>query len=144
MQPVMQSNDRTNLPLAGERLETALRANPNDPDVLTNLALWSSLMNKPKDEETYSRKAIAAKPDFMPARLYLGDSLQAQNRLDDAVQVYRQALAIDPKIYQAHNELGNILDKQGFTGEAMKEFRLSLEIKPDQAMPHFEIRQNLC
>ena len=139
MQPVMQSNDRTNLPLAGERLEKALRANPSDPDVLTNLALWSSLMNKPKDEETYSRKAIAAQPDFMPARLYLADALQAQNRLDDAVQVYRQALAIDPKIYQAHNELGNILDKQGFTGEAMKEFQSSLEIKPDQAIPHFEI-----
>jgi protein O-mannosyl-transferase len=139
MQPVMQSNDRTNLPLAGERLEKALRANPNDPDVLTGLALWSSLMNRPKDEETYSRRAIAAKPDFMPARLYLGEALQAQNRLDDAVQVYRQALAINPNNFQAHNELGNLLDKQGFTGEAMKEFRLSLEIKPDQAMPHFEI-----
>jgi Tfp pilus assembly protein PilF len=139
MQPVLQSNDRTNLPLAGERLEKALRTNPNDPDVLTNLAIWSSLMNRPKDEETYSRRAIDAQPNFMPARLYLADALQAQNRLDDAVQVYRQELAFDPKIYQAHNELGNILDKQGFTGEALQEFWLSLEIKPDQAMPHFEI-----
>lgn len=139
MQPVMQSNDRTNLPLAGERLEKAFRGYPDDPDVLTGLALWSSLMNRPKDQETYSRRAIAGHPDFIPAWLYLADSLQAQNRLDDSVQVYRQALAIDPKVYQAHNDLGNILDRQGFTSEALKEFRLSLEIKPDQALPHFEI-----
>jgi len=144
MQPVMQSNDRTSLPLAGERLQKALRANPNDPDVLTNLALWSSLMNNPKDEETYSRKAIAAKPDFMPARLYLGDALLAQNRLDDAVQVYRQALTLDPKNYQAHNELGNILDKRGQAEKAMKEFQLSLEIEPDQAMPHFEFGKSFA
>ncbi len=139
MQPVMQSNDRTNLPLAGERLEKALRVAPNDPDVLTGMALWSSLMNRPKDEETYSRRAIAAQSDFTPARLYLADALQAQNKLEDAVQVYRQALAINPNIYQAHNEIGNLLDRQGFTGEAMKEFQISLEIKPDQAMPHFGI-----
>jgi tetratricopeptide (TPR) repeat protein len=139
MQPMMQSNDGTNLPLAGERLERALRANPNDPDVLTSMALWSSLMNRPKDEEMYSRRAISAQADFIPARLYLADSLQAQNKLNDAVQVYHQVFAIDPKNYQAHNELGNILDKQGFTGEALKEFQHSLEIKTDQAMPHFEI-----
>jgi tetratricopeptide (TPR) repeat protein len=139
MQPVIQSNDRSNLPIVSERLEKAMRIHPNDPDVLTDMAVWSSLMNRPKDEETYSRRAIAAKPDFTPARLYLAESLQAQNRLDDAVQVYHQIFAIDPKNYQAHNELGNILDKQGFTGEAMKEFQLSLEIKPDQAMPHFGI-----
>jgi len=139
MEPVIQSNDRTNLPIVSERLEKALRAAPNDPDVLTNMAIWSSLMNRPKDEEMYCRRAIAAKPDFTPARLYLAESLQAQNRLNDAVQVYHQIFAIDPKSYQAHNELGNILDRQGFTEEALKEFRLSLVIKPDQAMPHFEI-----
>ena len=139
MQPVYQSNDRTNLPLAVERLEQALRSHPNDPDVLTNMAIWSSLMNRPKDEEMYCRRAIAAKPDFMPARLYLADSLTAQNKLDDAVQVYHQIFAIDPKIYAAHNELGKILDEQGFTAEAMKEFQLSLEINPEQAMPHFGI-----
>ncbi len=138
MKPVLESNDRTNMPLARERIERALHAHPNDPDVLTAMAIWSSFMNKPKDEELYSRRAIEAKADFMPARLYLADALTAQNRLDDAVQVYRQALAIDPKSYQAHSELGSILDKQGFTDEALKEFRLSLEIKPDQAMPHFE------
>ncbi len=139
MQPAMQSNDRTNLPLAGERLELALRFHPDDPYVLTNMALWSSLMNRPKDEETYSRRAIAAHPDFMPAWLYLGGALQAQNRLDEAAQVYRQAIAINPKIYEAHNQLGDILDKQGLTEEALSQFRLSLEIEPDQPMPYFEI-----
>ena len=105
----MQTHDQRNLPLAGQRLEQALRAAPDDPDVLTDMALWSSLMGRPKDEETYSRKAIAAHPDFIAARLYLADALQAQGKLDEAAQEYRQALAIEPDNYDAHNNLGIIL-----------------------------------
>ena len=73
MQTVMQTNDPSNLPLAGQRLELALRVAPNDPYVLTNMALWSSLMGKPKDEEMYSRKAIASQPGF-----YVGAALSCR------------------------------------------------------------------
>ena len=139
MQTAMQTHDRRNLPLAGQRLEQALRFAPDDPDTLTNMALWSFLMSRPKDEETYSRKAIAATPDFVRARIYLADALQMQGRLDEAAQEYRQALAIDPEFYDAHNSLGFILAKQGLTGEALKEFRLSLAIQPNQAIPHYKI-----
>ncbi len=139
MQSMMQTHDPRNLPLAGQRLEQALRAAPDDPDVLTDMALWSSLMGKPKDEEMYCRKAIAGHPDFTAARLYLGDALQAQGKLDEAAQEYRQALAIGPDNYVAHNDLGIVLDKQGLTREALKEFRFSLASKPDQAMAHSQM-----
>jgi tetratricopeptide (TPR) repeat protein len=119
-----------------------LRVAPDNPDVLTVMALWSAIMGKPKDEETYSRKAIASNSDSITAitaRLYLGEALQAQNKLDEAAQEYRQLLAIEPDNYDARNDLGINLGRQGLTQEALKEFWLSLAIQPDQAIPHAEI-----
>ena len=147
MQNVEQTGDPGKLPLAGQRLEQALRLAPDDPDVLTNLALWSALMGRAKGEETYSGKVIASHPDFgnlITVRLYLADALKAQGKLDDAVQAYRQALAIEPDSYNAHNSLGIIFNRQGLQQEALKEFRLSLSIKPDQSMTHYEVGRVLA
>jgi tetratricopeptide (TPR) repeat protein len=136
---LMQSHDPRNLPLAGQRLKQALSIAPNDPDALTNMALWSALMGRPNDEDTYSRKALAAQPDFITARLYLADALRAQNKPDQAAAEYRQAIAANPNIYVAHNSLGIVLDRQGLKQEAMKEFQISLAIEPRQAAAHSNI-----
>jgi Flp pilus assembly protein TadD len=136
---LMHTNDPRNLPLAGQRLEQALRLAHDDLDVLTNMALWSSMMDRPEDEETYSRKVIAAHPDSITARLYLADALQAQEKLDEAAQECRQALAIEPDNYLAHYDLGIILDSQGLKPEALKELRSSLAIKPDQPLAYTKI-----
>jgi len=136
---LMQTREQRNLPLARQRLEQALRIAPDYPAALTDMAQWSSLMGRPKDEETYSRKVIAAHPDSIEARLYLADALQAQGKLDEAAQENRQVLAFEPDNWEAHNNLGIIFGKQGLTEEALKEFRLSLAIKPDQAVAHSQI-----
>ena len=134
-----EPQEQRNLPLAEQRLDQALRLAPDSPDALTNMALWSNLSGRPKDEETYSRLAIAANPNFIMARLYLSDALQAQGRPDEAAQENRRVLAIDPGNCDALNNLGALLDKQGLTAEALKEFRLSLASKPDQAVAHSKI-----
>jgi tetratricopeptide (TPR) repeat protein len=139
MQAMIQTHDMRNLPLAGQRLEQVLRVDPEGRDVLTDMALWSALMGRPIDEETYSRKVLATHPSYLTAMLYLADSLMAQNKLDKAVQAYRNALAIYPNNYNAHNSLGMVLDKQGLKQEAINEFRQSLAIKPDQATIHSQI-----
>jgi protein O-mannosyl-transferase len=144
MQTMMQTRDMRNLPLAGKRLEEALRTSPNSPDILTAAALWSDLMDRPRDEEAYSRKAIAARPDFVAAWLYLADSLRGQGKPDEAIQAYRHALSIDPNNYDAHNSLGIIYSAKGSTDEALNEFRLSLSINPNQAMPHSRIGRILA
>lgn len=105
MRTEIQTHDQSKMPLAEQRLQLALRYAPHDPFVLTDMALWSVLMGKPRDEETYSREAIAANPDFMAARLYLAGALESQNKLEDAVQVYRQVLAIEPDNYDARRYL---------------------------------------
>jgi tetratricopeptide (TPR) repeat protein len=139
---LMQTHEQSNLQLAGKRLELALRIKPDDPDVLTVMALWSSMIGNTKDAENYSRKALAANSDSvtaLTARLYLGEALQAQDKLGDAAQQFHQLLALDPDNYIAHNDLGMNFAKQGLSQEAMKEFRQSLAIQSDQAVPHTEI-----
>ncbi len=136
---LMQTHDKSKLPLAGQHIEQALSIAPNDPGALTDMALWSFLMGRPKDEETYSRKAIAVRPDFIAEWLYLADALQAQNKLDEAVEANRQVLAIDPEYSDAHINLGIIFERQGLKQEAIREFRLSLAIKPNQAAAHSSI-----
>jgi len=132
-----EPNEPPNLPLAGQRLEQALRIAPDNSDVLSNMALWSYKMGRTNDEEMYSRKAIAANPSYIPAHLYLADALLTQRKFDQAIEQYRQVLAIQSDNYDAHNKLGFILGEQGLTEDALKELRLSLAIKPDQAAPHF-------
>jgi tetratricopeptide (TPR) repeat protein len=78
MRTALETHDQSNLPLAHQRLELALRDTPNDPFVLTDFALWSVIMGNPQDEEMYSRKAIAASPEFIGAWLYLAMALNTQ------------------------------------------------------------------
>ncbi len=140
MQTALQTHDQSNLPLAHQRLKLALRDAPNDPFVFTDLALWSVIAGNPQDEEMYSRKAIAANPDFVAARLYLAGALNAQGKIDQAIQVYHQALAIAPNNGDAHNYLGLILLQQGKLDEAAEQFRDVLSLNP--ADP--SARQNLA
>ena len=139
MQNEMQSHDPRNMPLAKQRLDHALSIAPDDPDVLTNMALWDALMGRPKDEEAYSRKAVAAHPDDIQARLYLINALEAQDKYDQAAVECRQALDLEPDNYIAQNNLGDVLERQGLKQEALKEYRLSLAVKPDQALAHSNI-----
>lgn len=135
----MATHDRRNLPLAGQRIEQALRMAPDNVDIENTMALWSYLMNKPKDEEKYSRRALAIRPDSVTAHIFLAGALMSQGRLDEAAQQNRQILALDPQNFQAHDNLGFIYSAQGLKQDALKEYRLSLAIKPDQAITHYDI-----
>jgi tetratricopeptide (TPR) repeat protein len=135
----MDTHDRSNLPLAGQRVEQALRIAPDNVEFLNTMALWTFLMDKPKDEEMYCRKALALRPDSVTAHLFLADALLAQGRLDEAVRENQQVLALEPDNFQAHDNLGSVYSTQGLKQEAVKEYRLSLAIKPDQAMTHYNI-----
>ena len=136
---LMQTREQKSLPLAGQRLELALRVAPEYPAALTYMAQWSSLMGRPKDEETYARRALAAHPDSIEARLYLADALQAQGNFAEGELENRHVLAAEPNNWEAHNNLGTIFARQGLKEEALKELRLSLAIKPDQAVAHSQM-----
>jgi tetratricopeptide (TPR) repeat protein len=135
----MLTHDQSHMPLARQHLDHALQIDPNDANTLTNLALWSSLMGNPKDEESWSRRTLSTHPDYVSAWLYLGDALQAQGKLDDAAQQYRHVLTIEPNNSNAYDDLGIIDLKQGSTEDALKQFRHSIAIQPNQSIAHAKI-----
>jgi tetratricopeptide (TPR) repeat protein len=135
----MDTHDRSNLPLAGQRIKQALSIAPNNVDFLNTMALWTFLMDKPKDEEMYCRKALAIRPDSVTAHQFLADALLAQGRFDEAAQENRTVLALEPRNFQAYDNLGAVYTAQGLKQEAVQQYRLSLAIKPDQAMTYFNI-----
>ena len=140
---LMQTHDRHNLQVAGQRIQQALSVTPGDFFSWADLGLWSAYMGRPRDEETYSRKALAINPDFAVAHLYLADALQAQGRFDEAAQQCRQAIALDPENSDAHISLGAILSQQGLNQQALDEFRRSLAIQPRQAPVYYKIGSTL-
>jgi tetratricopeptide (TPR) repeat protein len=129
----MRTNDRSQLLLAGQRLEQALREAPNDPDTLSNMALWFSFMGRPKDTEAYSRKLLAADPDSVRARLYLGNALLSQNRFEESAQEYRQVLTVEPDNFFAHNNLGIALFQLGDYERAAEQFSSAVRSDPSNA-----------
>ena len=66
----------------------------------------------------------------------LGNALDAQGNLDEAIACYRQALAIQPRLAEAHCNLGSALLKHGELGEAITCCRRAIAIKPDLAEAH--------
>ena len=81
-------------------------------------------------------QALALKPDYPEAHNNLGNALQAQGKLDDAVAQYEQALALKPDYPEAHNNLGNALQAQGKLDDAVAQYERALALKPDYPEAH--------
>lgn len=67
-------------------------------------------------------------PENRIAHLNLGEVLDEQGRLDEAVVHYREALRIDPYFAKAHNNLGVALAKQGKIHEAIEHYLQALRL----------------
>jgi Tfp pilus assembly protein PilF len=105
---------------------------------IPNLNLGTAYLKLGRNIEAqqYIERAMVYNTAGSNTRLFLGDVLEAQGKLDQAAQQYRQALAVAPNSYDGHNDLGILLGKQGLTAEALKQFRLAEAIKPEDASAH--------
>ena len=63
----------------------------------------------------------------------MGNVLQEQRQLDEAMEAYTKALSIKPHYAEAYNNMGNALKKQGKLEEAIEAINKALSIKPDYA-----------
>ena len=68
--------------------------------------------------------------------LNLGTELQAEGRLDEAVEQYRQVLALTPDDALAHSNLGTALAAQGRLDEAIGHYERALALAPGDADAH--------
>ena len=73
----------------------------------------------------------------------LGNLLNDQGRLDEAVDAYRRALALKPDFAEVHSNLGVTLHAQGKFDLAAASHRLALSLKPGYAAAHFNLGLSL-
>ncbi len=86
--------------------------------------------------ETY----VAAHPNDERALFDLGYVADAQNRLDDAADLYGKAIAANPKSFEAHLSLGLLLARENKPDEARPELVTATTLDPGEAGPALKAR----
>lgn len=71
--------------------------------------------------------------------LLLGNILQDQGKLDEAVFMYNKAIEVDNNFYKAHYNLGNIYLNDGRPNMAIEEYKKVIKIKPEYAYAHYNL-----
>jgi superkiller protein 3 len=90
-----------------------------------------------RDEEvSFSRAALAARPQSIAAHNNLGWALSRQGKLDEAIDIYQRAIELDPKFTRARINLGEALQKQGKVDEAIDWCRKTINLDPKSAEAH--------
>ncbi|UCE59689.1 MAG: tetratricopeptide repeat protein [Phycisphaerales bacterium] len=87
------------------------------------------------DAETLWRDTLSKNPDVWLAHNNLGNILERQGKLDEAIDHHQQALQVEPRfalnVAHSHYNLGNALAAQRKFTEATKHYRETLRNKPD-------------
>ncbi|MDZ8260548.1 tetratricopeptide repeat protein [Nostoc sp. ChiQUE01b] len=89
-----------------------------------------------KFAELYYRQAIALQPDLGKSHSNLGEILQKQGRLNDAIKSCQQAIKIKPDDANAYHNLGYFFHEKGRFEQAIEAYEKALSIQPDLAVTY--------
>jgi tetratricopeptide (TPR) repeat protein len=82
----------------------------------------------------YYQTALRYQPAFPEAHFFMGDALDEQGKLDEAIAEYQKALWFRPTQEQTHIFMGIALAKQKKYDEAMAHYNAALKLNPDSAV----------
>jgi CHAT domain-containing protein/tetratricopeptide (TPR) repeat protein len=106
--------------LLGEAIRNYTRATELDPNLGNAYRNWADalrMQGRANEAATIDEAAIAAFRNASTAGgenlIRLGNELNRQRRLDEAIEAYRLAVEINPNLIAAHNNLGNTLLSRG-------------------------------
>jgi tetratricopeptide (TPR) repeat protein len=113
-------------------VKKALSEQPNNTDLLSELALVSEKLKRFDEMERLLRELIQRKPDDPHAFNALGYSLADRNlRLPEARQLITQALQLAPHDAYIQDSLGWVAYRQGQFQEALQILQTAYRAKPD-------------
>ncbi len=117
---------------AFELLTQALHKQPEQPDLLYDLALTAEKLERFDLLEAHLRSLIRVKPDHAHAYNALGYSFAERNlRLPEARKLIEKALEISPEDYFIIDSLGWVLYREGELKGAARELRRAYGGRPD-------------
>jgi len=127
---------RGEVPAAIAELRRALRAKPDDPDLLTHLGSALREQGNLAEAAACHRRVITRHPTLPAAHNNLGNVLRDQGLPDQALACYRRAVALAENFTEAHANMGAVLHKSGALDAAILCYRHAIRCKPDYAEAH--------
>jgi tetratricopeptide (TPR) repeat protein len=118
--------------LALSFLAKALKADPENPQVLLSKARAFGYLNRWRDEEQVYRQILKERPNYWPAYNELGWNLSRQARYQEAAQAFQDAAAVAPQVALPMANLGTMYVELGRTADARDAFEDSLKRGPDE------------
>ncbi len=113
-------------------LDAALRAEPENPELLYESALMAERIGRIEVMEGRLRKLIALKPDHAHAYNALGYSLaDRRQRLDEAEALVRKGLALTPEDPFIIDSLGWVLYRRGELAGALEQLQKAFGLRAD-------------
>lgn len=101
------------------------------PKASFNAGWVAEQLGRPADAETHYRKAYETDPNYEPALFSLARVLTAQDKSDQAIELYRAVAAKNPGNIEARNDLVSALIAGGRYDEALAESQEILRQKSD-------------
>ena len=86
-----------------------------------------------RNSETLFTRDLAVAADNAAARLNLGEALQEDHRLAEALLEYQRALVLDPRRHEVYHNIGRILSDEGKAAEALEYCRRAVELDKKSA-----------
>lgn len=115
-----------------QRLKTRTVEAPasRPPAHLLDLAAEADARGDHHAAERLCRDAIAALPDYAPAWMNLGLTLQLQGRAAEALPALQRAVELDPASAPAHYNLGRLYHARGRAADAVAALARAVEAAP--------------
>ncbi len=117
---------------AYDLLNSSLRKQPDNIDLLYDAALVAERLGKPDILEKHLKRVLELKPDHAHSLNALGYSWADRNiHLKEAHELISKALALAPEDPFIMDSLGWVLFRQGKTEEALSTLQNAYRLKPD-------------
>lgn len=97
-----------------DKYSKAQSSSKNDAEIPYAIGLIYMKTQLPQRAETYFLQATKLQPTMVKAVFALGESLEAQERFDDAVFQFRRCLEINPGLKEADNKLSYLAGRQSY------------------------------
>ncbi|HUG74662.1 MAG TPA: tetratricopeptide repeat protein [Acidimicrobiia bacterium] len=110
---------------------------PSDPYLPTYLGLrYLHNLGKPAEARAQFERALERDPEFVPARLWLGQVALQAGTLDEAERHFTAYLDRAPQEPRAHDCIGLLRQRQGLYDEAAASYRAALDRDPEFTDSH--------
>jgi Tfp pilus assembly protein PilF len=131
--------DVNDFELARNDLESALRLDPQLPNIYTSVGTARDKLGDPAAAEPAFRQALKLDPDNFDANLYLGAILYKRRDIEQAKIYLDRALALKPNDALARYESAMLKSTEGQYQAAADQLEQVAREKPDWLEPHVQL-----